>query len=61
MYEYEPFEVFHMNRADIDNCPEYGFGEPGYYWWPRLRGFWLEDPRGPYETAEEAVADARRH
>ena len=61
MFEYEPFEVFHMNQDDIDDYPEFDIDEPGYYRWPRFRGVWLEDPYGPYETEEEAVADARRH
>ena len=54
--EHGSFEVFYNDGADGLRIDEY---PAGYYWWACFPGCLPDgDPVGPFETEEEAVADA---
>lgn len=60
-------EVWEVTEADcredrrhFENPADADFQEPGWYWWSCSPGCLPDsDPAGPFETQEEALADAR--
>ena len=51
-------EVFHSDDYPSEDGEEQL--EPGYYWWACFPGCLPDsEPRGPFATYEEALADAR--
>ena len=48
------------NLANLDHADEYTITESGWYWWSCFPGC-LPDgvPNGPFETEQEAIADAK--
>ena len=55
-------EVFYVFNDDDDMTDENGEPlEPGFYWWPCFPGCLPDsDPIGPFDSEEEAIADARK-
>ena len=52
-------EVFYMTETE---CRASGFdvAEDGWYWWPCFPGCLPDgDPNGPFDSMEEALADAQ--
>ena len=60
-------EVFYVspteaiyNKQNADHANEYTIFEPGWYWWSCFPGCLPDsEPFGPFETEEQALADAR--
>ena len=48
------------NLANLDHADEYTITESGWYWWSCFPGCLPDgDPNGPFETEQEAIADAK--
>ena len=48
------------NLANLDHADEYTITESGWYWWACMPGYMPDgDPNGPFETEQEAIADAK--
>lgn len=53
-------EVFYADAGDLEWEGQEEPSEAGWYWWTCLPGCMPDsDPFGPFETEEEALADAR--
>ena len=56
-------EVFWLNAGEFEfdaSQGEEGFNEAGWYWWSCFPGCLPDgEPNGPFETEEEALADAQ--
>lgn len=67
--ESEPYalpniEVFYLTEEQAEEAlvdSAYGFDcEAGWYWWACMPGYMPDgDPMGPFETKQEAIADAQ--
>ncbi len=53
-------EVFYIGKKSVTEFAECGVTEPGWYWWSCFPGCLPDgDPVGPFNTEDEALADAR--
>ena len=60
-------EVFYVSQLEtiynldnLDHADEYTITQPGWYWWSCFPGCLPDgDPMGPFETENEAIADAQ--
>jgi len=62
VYSLPNIETFYLSVDDIERdwYPNMAGMDAGWYWWPCFPGCLPEgDPAGPFDTEEEAVADAQ--
>ena len=60
-------EVFYVSQLEtiynldnLDHADEYTITQPGWYWWSCFPGCLPDgDPMGPFETENEATANAQ--
>ena len=60
-------EVFYVSQLEtiynldnLDHADEYTITQPGWYWWACFPGCLPDgDPMGPFETENEATANAQ--
>ncbi len=53
-------ETFYVSAKDARKPDQLSTLEPGWYWWACFPGCLPDgEPSGPFDTEEEAIADAR--
>jgi len=59
VFALSPLEA-NYNLANLDHADEYTLTVPGWYWWSCFPGCIPDGPAsGPFNTEEEATADAQ--
>jgi hypothetical protein len=59
-YTLPSLEVFYLDEEDLSEGEWENELSPGWYWWPCFPGCLPDgDPCGPFDSEDEALADAR--